>query len=324
MNKVLVLGAGGFIGHHMVSRLKDEGRYVVGVDIKIPEFEQTKANEFIIADLTLYSSYSFLDKQFSEVYQFAADMGGAGYIFTGENDFNIMSGSSLININLLRKLVSDNLRPKVFYSSSACVYPEELQLSTKNNGLSESDAYPANPDSEYGWEKLFSERLYLSAKKNYNIDVKIARYHNVYGPLSTWKGGKEKAPAAICRKVIESTGEVEIWGDGNQTRSFLYIEDCIDGSLALMNSDKTGPYNIGSSEAISVNDLTKMIAGLENKDLSIKNIAGPKGVNGRNSNNTLTKNEINWSPKVGLLEGISKTYFWIKNVRHKELYDIID
>jgi nucleoside-diphosphate-sugar epimerase len=319
MNKVLVMGAGGFIGHHMVSKLKSNGNYVVGVDIKMPEFEETKADEFILLDLTEYSSYSFLNSSFTHIYQFAADMGGAGYIFTGENDFNIMSGSSLININLLRAVVSNNLRPKVFYSSSACVYPEELQISTINYGLSESDAYPANPDSEYGWEKLFSERLYLSAKKNYGVDVKIARYHNVYGPLSTWSGGKEKSPAAICRKVIESSGEIEVWGDGKQTRSFLYIDDCIDGTLALMNSDKTGPYNIGSSESISINHLANMISAIENKSITIKNISGPKGVNGRNSNNELTKNDIGWSPKVKLSEGISRTYFWIKSMGDKNI-----
>ena len=314
MNKILVLGAGGFIGHHMVSRLKSNGSYVVGVDIKYPEFETTKADEFLILDLCNSDSYKFIDSSFDEIYQFAADMGGAGYIFTGDNDFNIMSGSSSININLLRHLVLNGIRPKIFYSSSACVYPEELQMSNENPGLSESDAYPANPDSEYGWEKLFSERLYLSAKKNYGLDVKIGRYHNVYGPLSTWSGGKEKAPAALCRKVIESSGEIEIWGDGKQTRSFLYIDDCIDGTLALMNSEKVGPYNIGSSESIAINDFAKMISSIENKKIVIKNIHGPKGVNGRNSNNTLTESEIDWSPKIQLKDGISRTYFWIKSL----------
>lgn len=314
MNKILVLGAGGFIGHHMVSRLKSNGSYVVGVDIKYPEFETTKADEFLILDLCNSDSYKFIDVTFDEIYQFAADMGGAGYIFTGDNDFNIMSGSSSININLLRHLVLSGIRPKIFYSSSACVYPEELQMSNENPGLSESDAYPANPDSEYGWEKLFSERLYLSAKKNYGLDVKIGRYHNVYGPLSTWSGGKEKAPAALCRKVIESSGEIEIWGDGKQTRSFLYIDDCIDGTLALMNSEKVGPYNIGSSESIAINDFANMISSIENKKIVIKNIHGPKGVNGRNSNNTLTESEIDWSPKIQLKDGISKTYFWIKSL----------
>lgn len=317
MNKMLVLGAGGFIGHHMVSRLKSNGSYVVGVDIKYPEFETTKADEFLILDLCNSDSYKFIDPSFDEIYQFAADMGGAGYIFTGDNDFNIMSGSSSININLLRHLVLNGIRPKIFYSSSACVYPEELQMSNENPGLLESDAYPANPDSEYGWEKLFSERLYLSAKKNYGLDVKIGRYHNVYGPLSTWSGGKEKAPAALCRKVIESNGEIEIWGDGKQTRSFLYIDDCIDGTLALMHSNKNGPYNIGSSESISINDFAKMIIYIENKDISIKNIDGPKGVNGRNSNNTLTENDIGWFPKISLKDGISRTYFWIKSLSDK-------
>jgi nucleoside-diphosphate-sugar epimerase len=318
MNKVLVLGAGGFIGHHMVNRLKSNGDYVVGVDIKLPEFEKTLADDFMLLDLTDPGSYYFIDNSFSHVYQFAADMGGAGYIFTGKNDFNIMSGSSLININLLRHLINNQLKPKVFYSSSACVYPEELQMLNKNVGLLESDVYPANPDSEYGWEKIFSERLYLSCKKNYGLDIKIARYHNVYGPLSTYVGGKEKYPAAICRKIIESNSSIDIWGDGSQTRSFLYIDDCIDGTIALMNSNKNGPYNIGSSEAISINDLAIMVMGIENKTLEIKNIDGPKGVNGRNSNNELTKNDIFWQPKVNLLDGITKTYFWIKGVSCEE------
>jgi len=319
MNKVVVLGAGGFIGNHMVKRLKASGHYVVGADLKLPEFNETEADEFKMLDLSKSESFYFIDSSVLEIYQFAADMGGAGYIFTGENDFNIMTGSVAININLLRHIVSNSLNPKVFYSSSACVYPEEKQVSNINYGLLESDAYPANPDSEYGWEKIFSERMYLAAKKNYGLDVKIARYHNVYGPLSTWKGGKEKYPAAVCRKVIESRSEIEIWGDGKQTRSFLYIEDCIDGTIALMSSDKTGPYNIGSDEAISINDLASMVSEIAGKSIKIKNIDGPKGVNGRNSENSLTEKDINWSPKVKLYDGLKNTYFWIKDSYQKDL-----
>jgi nucleoside-diphosphate-sugar epimerase len=225
-----------------------------------------------------------------------------------------MSTSAAININLLKHLIVNSLYPKIFYSSSACVYPEEKQMHTENPGLKESYAYPANPDSEYGWEKLFSERLYLSAKKNYGLDVKIARYHNVYGPLSTYKGGKEKSPAALCRKIIESESSIEVWGDGNQTRSFLYIDDCIDGSIALMNSDQSGPYNIGSSEMISINNLVDIISSIENKAIKIINIDGPTGVVGRNSNNELTQKDIFWQPEINIKNGIKKLYFWIKSL----------
>jgi len=223
-----------------------------------------------------------------------------------------MSGSASININLLTHLVSNSLKPKVFYSSSACVYPEEKQMLSDNPGLLESDAYPANPDSEYGWEKIFSERMYLSAKRNYGIDVKIARYHNVYGPMSTWDGGKEKSPAALCRKVITSQGNIEIWGSGEQTRSFLYIDDCIDGSIKLMESDESGPFNIGSTEMVSINNFVAIISSIENKSININKIDGPTGVTGRNSNNDLVNQKIQWLPKVSLADGIERTYFWIK------------
>lgn len=317
MTKVLVMGGGGFIGNHMVTRLKKNGDYVVAVDIKYPEFNISAADEFLVLDLSLMESFYFIDNSFDQIYQFAADMGGAGYIFTGNNDFNIMSSSASININLLKHIINNNLSPKIFYSSSACVYPEEKQMDTQNSGLAELDAYPANPDSEYGWEKLFSERLYLSAKKNYGLDIKIARYHNVYGPLSTWRGGKEKSPAAICRKIIESDTEIEIWGDGKQTRSFLYIDDCLDGTISLMNSNKTGPYNIGSEEIVSINDLINMVSNIDGKTLKVININGPTGVRGRNSNNDLVFEDIGWSPKIDLKNGITKTYLWISSVYNK-------
>lgn len=312
MSKIVVLGAGGFIGSHMVKRLKSNANYVIGVDLKYPEFDDTLADEFKILDLSKAESFYFIDDSIDQIYQFAADMGGAGYIFTGDNDFSIMSGSASININLLRHLVSNSLKPKVFYSSSACVYPEEKQMLSDNPGLLESDAYPANPDSEYGWEKIFSERMYLSAKRNYGIDVKIARYHNVYGPMSTWDGGKEKSPAALCRKVITSQGNIEIWGSGEQTRSFLYIDDCIDGSIKLMESDESGPFNIGSTEIVSINNFVAIISSIENKSININKIDGPTGVTGRNSNNDLVNQKIQWLPKVSLADGIERTYFWIK------------
>lgn len=314
MSKIVVLGAGGFIGSHMVKRLKSNANYVIGVDLKYPEFDDTLADEFKILDLSKAESFYFIDDSIDQIYQFAADMGGAGYIFTGDNDFSIMSGSASININLLRHLVSNSLKPKVFYSSSACVYPEEKQMLSDNPGLLESDAYPANPDSEYGWEKIFSERMYLSAKRNYGIDVKIARYHNVYGPMSTWDGGKEKSPAALCRKVITSQGNIEIWGSGEQTRSFLYIDDCIDGSIKLMESDESGPFNIGSTEIVSINNFVAIISSIENKSININKIDGPTGVTGRNSNNDLVNQKIQWLPKVSLADGIERTYFWIKSL----------
>lgn len=297
----LVLGAGGFIGSHMVRRLKNEGYWVRGVDIKYPEFSSTEADHFVVRDLTdpvnvrevigyagchrdphqLYAMQ--FDRQFDEIYQFAADMGGAGYIFSGTHDADIMHNSATINLNLLNSVVnhSDKIYPKIFYSSSACIYPEHNQLDPNNPNCAESSAYPANPDSEYGWEKLFSERLYLSYSKNYGISVRIARYHNIYGPEGTWYGGKEKAPAAICRKVIESLREVEVWGDGEQTRSFLYIESCIEATRKLMQSNFTGPVNIGSDEMVTINHLVEIAIEISTKKLSIRHIPGPLGVRGR-------------------------------------------
>lgn len=335
MKTALVLGAGGFIGNHMVKRLKSEGYWVRGVDLKYPDFSETQADEFIIRDLSEQDSmnkvilfkgyagnfyreipYSLLES-FDEIYQFAADMGGAGYIFTGDNDSQIMENSALINLNLLRAQSRFNNehkvnKTKIFYSSSACVYPEYKQLESDNPGLKESDAYPANPDSEYGWEKLFSERLFLAFYKNNNIPVRIARYHNIFGPEGTWTGGKEKAPAAICRKVIEATDSIEIWGDGEQTRSFLYIDECIEATRILMQSEFTGPVNIGSEDMVTINQLVDIASSVENKTLVKKHISGPLGVRGRNSNNDLVKKELSWNYSTSLQEGILKTYIWIK------------
>lgn len=335
MKTALVFGAGGFIGSHMVKRLKSEGYWVRGVDIKNPEFSETKADEFIIRDLSEYSNMEkviqfkgyqgnfyvdlapkFIDT-FDEIYQFAADMGGAGYIFTGENDANIMENSALINLNLLRAQLRLNQKnnvnkTKIFYSSSACMYPSHIQESTDNPGLKESDAYPANPDSEYGWEKLFSERLFLAFNKNYNIPVAVARYHNIYGPEGTWNGGREKAPAAICRKVITGIDSIEIWGDGEQTRSFLYIDECIEATRRLMKSDFTGPVNIGSEEMVTINELVDIASSVESKVLNKKHVDGPTGVRGRNSNNDLVREKLHWDYSISLKEGITKTYNWIK------------
>jgi len=373
MNKqktALVLGAGGFIGSHMVKRLKSEGYWVRGVDLKHPEFSMTEADQFITADLRLSptSIYEYeinehgiiqpfrssgtpfcVTKWFDEVYQFAADMGGAGYIFTGEHDADVMHNSVQINLNVVSNL--RNKGCKIFYSSSACMYPQELQndkdawlrypdpnSSLSNDfyesGLKESDAYPANPDSEYGWEKLFSERLYLAHARNYGLNVRIARFHNIYGPAGTYKGGKEKAPAAMCRKIVEAKlieeyisdgdynddldGIVEVWGPGDQTRSFLYIDDCIDAVRLLMESDFKEPINIGSEEMISINDLAKMVIGISGKYIEIKNIPGPTGVRGRNSDNTLIREKLNWEPKYKLYDGMVKTYAWIAAQVHNE------
>jgi nucleoside-diphosphate-sugar epimerase len=320
MKTALVLGAGGFIGSHMVKRLKQEGYWVRGVDLKYPDFSKTEADEFIVQDLCVYEnvkrSIEVDETAFDEIYQFAADMGGAGYIFTGDNDSKIMENSALVNINLLRAQSRFNdshgiNKTKIFYSSSACMYPNYKQLEVNNPGLKESDAYPANPDSEYGWEKLFSERLYLSFNKNNSIPVAIARYHNIYGPEGTWDGGKEKAPAAICRKVIKADTSIEIWGDGTQTRSFLYIDDCIEATRRLMKSSFMGPVNIGSEQMVTINQLVDIACSIENKVLKKLYIDGPTGVRGRNSNNDLIRQELGWDYSVSLEEGISKTYSWI-------------
>ena len=322
MKTALVLGAGGFIGSHMVKRLRLEGYWVRGVDLKYPEFSQTEANEFIKKDLSLYDNLldviDFKKTTFDEIYQFAADMGGAGYIFTGHNDSQIMENSALINLNLLRAQSRLNNKyyinkTKIFYSSSACIYPDYRQLDVNNPGLKESDAYPADPDSEYGWEKLFSERMFLAFNKNNKIPVAIARYHNIYGPESTWDGGKEKSPAAMCRKVIQSDTSIEIWGDGEQTRSFLYIDECIEATRRLMQSTFIGPVNIGSEEMVTINQLVDIACSVEGKVLRKIHIPGPLGVRGRNSQNDIIREKLNWDYSMTLKEGIEKTYLWIKD-----------
>lgn len=311
----LVCGAGGFIGSHLVKRLKKDGYWVRGVDLKRPVFSETQAADFIVGDLRYPElCMDIFDRKFDEVYQLAADMGGAGYIFTGEHDAEIMHNSALINLNILYYGLKSGIR-KIFYSSSACIYPRNIQQQTENVNLKESDAYPADPDSEYGWEKLFSERLYLSYQKNYGLDVKIARFHNVFGPEGSWTGGKEKAPAAVCRKIAETKngGTIEIWGDGTQTRSFLYITECLEGIRRLMDTKKFhGPVNIGSSEMVSINDLVKKVSRIAKKKVIIKNIPGPMGVRGRNSDNTLIEKKLKWKPSLPLIKGLEKTYKWIE------------
>lgn len=319
MKKAIVLGAGGFIGSHVVKRLKKENFFVRAVDLKYPTFSETLANEFILGDLTqeeTVKSVLSIENGFDEVYQLAADMGGAGYIFTGENDANVMTNSCLINL-LVCKYANNYKARSVFYSSSACIYPEHNQLDPDNPNCEESSAYPANPDSEYGWEKLFSERLYLAYQRNYGLNVHIARYHNVFGPEGTFEGGKEKVPAALCRKIAQAkdNDEIEIWGDGKQTRSFLYIDDCIEGTIRLTRSNFSGPVNIGSEEIISINDFAKMIIKISGKNLRIKNVSGPLGVRGRKSDNRLIKEKLDWAPGSMLLEGITKTYEWIDNAK---------
>jgi GDP-D-mannose 3',5'-epimerase len=311
----IVCGAGGFIGGHLVKRLKQEGYWVRGVDLKENEYGNSDADDFIIGDLRdPVVCNNLFDRNIDEVYQLAADMGGAGYIFTGEHDAAVMHNSATINLNMVEVSWKKGVK-KIFYSSSACMYPEYNQLDPDNPTCSEASAYPAAPDSEYGWEKLFSERLYLAYNRNYGLAVRVARFHNIYGPSGTWKGGKEKAPAAICRKVAEANhnGEIEIWGDGKQTRSFLYIDECVEAVRRLMESDFTGPVNIGSEEMIAINDLVKMVAEVANKTIKIKNIPGPTGVRGRNSDNKLIKEKLNWAPSQSLFEGISKTYSWISS-----------
>jgi nucleoside-diphosphate-sugar epimerase len=311
----LVCGAGGFIGGHLVKKLKQEGYWVRGVDLKENEYGNNYADDFIIGDLRdPVVCDALFDRDVDEVYQLAADMGGAGYIFTGEHDAQVMHNSATINLNMVEASRKHNVK-KIFYSSSACMYPEYNQLDPENPKCSEESAYPAAPDSEYGWEKLFSERLYLAYHRNHKMEVRVARFHNIYGPNGTWRGGREKAPAAICRKVAEAEngGEIEVWGDGKQTRSFLYIDECLQAIRRLMNSDFTGPVNVGSEEMISINDLVKMVAKVSNKAIRIKNIPGPTGVRGRNSDNKLIKEKLGWAPSQPLVEGISKTYEWISS-----------
>lgn len=314
MKKALVCGAGGFIGSHMVKRLKREGFWVRGVDLKYPQFSPTQADDFVLGDLRDPCLCRYVvDQKFDEVYQFAADMGGAGYVFTGENDANIMHNSALINLNMLEACYRRNIK-KIFYSSSACIYPEYNQEDPANPNCAEDSAYPALPDSEYGWEKLFSERLYLAFHRNYGLEVRIARYHNIFGPEGSWNDGREKAPAAICRKVAmaQDGGEIEIWGDGKQTRSFLYIDECLEGTLRLMRSNWTGPVNIGSEEMISIDQLAYMVIEIAGKKLRIRHVPGPQGVRGRCSDNRLIKKMLGWSPSYPLKEGLKKTYAWIE------------
>ena len=314
MKKALVCGAGGFIGSHMVDRLVQEDFHVKGVDLKRPEFSETSAHEFVIGDLTDQSfCNSIFEDGFDEVYQFAADMGGAGYIFTGENDAQVMYNSASVNLNVLEASRIRSAK-KVFFSSSACVYPEHNQRATSSPVTSEDTAYPANPDSDYGWEKLFSERLYHAYARNHGMWTRVARYHNIFGPMGTWSGGREKAPAALCRKVAEAqkNGEVEIWGDGLQTRSFLFIDDCIEATTRLLRHETfAGPVNIGSEEMISINDLAKTIISISGKNLSLKHIDGPQGVRGRNSHNKMIKEKLSWQPEISLFNGLKKTYPWI-------------
>jgi GDP-D-mannose 3', 5'-epimerase len=316
--QALVLGGGGFIGGHLITRLKNEGFWVRSVDLKFNEFYETDANDFVIGDLRDQNFVnSIIDRKFDEVYQLAADMGGAGYIFTGENDADIMYNSALINLNVVESCRKRNIQ-NVFYSSSACIYPEHNQLDPDNPNCEESSAYPANPDSEYGWEKLFSERIYLAYNKNHNMRCRVARYHNIYGPLGTWDGGKEKAPAALCRKVANATegSSIDIWGDGKQTRSFLYIDQCVEATLRVMRSEIQMPVNIGSEEMISINDLAELIISISGKNLSIENIPGPVGVRGRNSDNRLIKSLLGWEPYEPLSSGLEQTYEWISGQVH--------
>jgi len=314
MKTALVCGAGGFIGSHLVKKLTNERYWVRGVDLKYPEFSKTVSNDFAIGDLRdSYICRHVTDMQFDEVYQLAADMGGAGYIFTGEHDADVMHNSATINLNMLDACSKRNIR-KIFYSSSACIYPEYNQMDPDNPKCSEDSAYPAQPDSEYGWEKLFSERLYMSYRRNYGIEVHIARFHNIFGPEGAWNNGKEKAPAAICRKVAMAAdgGEIELWGDGKQTRSFLYIDDCLEGVRRLMNSEFPGPVNVGSEERVSINLLAQTVIDISGKKLSIKHIKGPQGVRGRNSDNNLIFQKLGWKPSKSLRDGLIKTYEWIQ------------
>jgi len=310
--KILVAGAGGFIGGHLVRRLRSEGYWVRGVDLKRHDFAESPANEFVVGDLRDPNVVREVTAGIDEVYQLAADMGGAGYIFTGEHDAAVMQNSATINLNMLEFGTRAGVK-KFFYSSSACIYPERNQLDPDNPTCSEDSAYPAAPDSEYGWEKLFSERLYLAYQRNYGVEVRIARFHNIFGPEGTWEGGKEKSPAALCRKVAEAEdrGAIEIWGDGKQTRSFLYIDECVEGVRRLMDSDFTGPVNIGSEEMVTINRLAEIIMEAAGKQVRIRHIPGPLGVRGRNSDNRLIRERIGWEPSKPLRDGIESTYNWI-------------
>lgn len=318
MKTALVLGGSGFIGHHMVRHLKSEGFWVRAVDIKYPEFSEVESDDFLLGNLCDQDVCSkAIDQQFDEIYQFAADMGGAGYIFTGENDAEIMQNSATINLNVLRACQNRNSR-NIFYSSSACIYPRENQEDPNNPNCEEKSVYPANPDSEYGWEKLFSERLYLSYAKNKGFRVRIGRFHNIFGEEGAWTGGREKAPAAICRKVAAAKDgdQIEVWGDGLQTRSFLYVDECIQGTLRVMRSNYPNPLNIGSEESVSINDLVSIVSSVAGKNLQSYHIEGPQGVRGRNSDNDLIAETVGWRPSMTLRAGLEKTYPWIEKQLH--------
>ena len=310
----LVCGAGGFIGSHLVNRLKRDGFWVRGVDLKFPEFSETEADDFVIGDLRDPNACeAVVDRRFDEVYQLAADMGGAGYVFTGEHDANLMRNSAMVNLNVVDRCRTRGI-DRVFYSSSACMYPAYNQEDPDNPNCAEDSAYPAAPDSEYGWEKLFSERLYLAFNRNHGMSNRVARYHNVFGPLGTWQGGKEKAPAAICRKVAaaRNNGEIEIWGDGEQTRSFLYVDECVEGTVRLTRSNFEGPVNVGSDEMVTINQLVDMVCSVAGKTLRKNHIPGPTGVRGRNSDNRLISEKLGWQPSQSLIKGLEKTYAWIE------------
>jgi len=313
MKKAIVLGGGGFIGHHLVTDLKRQGFWVRAVDLKKPEFEATKADDFVVGDLrSRQVCEEVLKDDFDEVYQLAADMGGAGFVFVGTHDADIMHNSATINLNVVDVCKKKGIK-NILYTSSACMYPEYNQMDPNDPNCKEDSAYPAAPDSEYGWEKLFSERIYLTYNRNYGMNCKIARLHNIFGPLGTWDGGREKAPAALSRKIAmcEDSGTIEMWGDGNQTRSFLYVDECVEGFRKMMDSDHEIPLNLGSDEMISINDFAAMIADVAGKEINIKHIDGPLGVQGRNSENTLIKETLGWRPSASLRDGIEKLYQWI-------------
>jgi GDP-D-mannose 3',5'-epimerase len=313
MKKILVCGAGGFIGSHLLRRLKKEGAWVRGADLKYPRYSPTAADDFVLGDLRDFQFCRMVaDTKFDEVYQLAADMGGAGFVFTGENDASIMHNSALININMLEVIRMRNIK-RVFYSSSACIYPQENQSDPGNPNCAEDSAYPAHPDSDYGWEKLFSERLYDAYGRNHGIEVRVGRYHNIFGPEGSWNDGREKSPAAICRKVAnaENNGEVEIWGDGNQTRSFLYVDECVEGTLRLMRSEVKDPLNIGSDEMVTINQLVELISEIAGKNVNIKHVPGPQGVRARTSDNKKISQLIGWAPSMNLKQGLVPTFNWI-------------
>lgn len=316
MKTALICGAGGFIGSHLVKQLKAEGYWVRGVDLRYPEFSPTPADDFVLGDLRdPYFVRSVIDRRFDEIYQLAADMGGAGYVFTGEHDADILHNSALINLHVLDAAYKRNCR-RIFYSSSACMYPAYNQMDPENPKTAEHTAYPADPDSEYGWEKLFSERLYLAYHRNYGLEVRIARYHNIFGPEGTWIGGREKAPAALSRKValakLRGLPYIEVWGDGHQTRSFLYIDECLEGTLRLMRSNFTGPVNIGSEERVSINQLAALLMEIAGVQLELRHVPGPVGVRGRTSDNTLIEDKLGWKPSELLRKGLERTYAWIE------------